>query len=214
LQLLAAYIHNAHAQSEIRRQQRQVGHIRDDLSMPIEILPAEQSKLPRNRTLIFYCSCPAEELALEAARVLIEAGDHKVAVLVGGFDAWRAAQGPVEMGRTWNEAFRVDDVPTGWGKTPVDTMRCRYALDAKVASHGAASGCITCVRTAPQSDSAVFPARRSSAVSRPARVLDAMVRRAGGSRSVPLHRRPRRLGQDHRDVAVSARFAGGHVGMA
>jgi rhodanese-related sulfurtransferase len=157
--------------------QRQVGHIRDDLSMPIEILPAEQSKLPRNRTLIFYCSCPAEELALEAARVLIEAGDHKVAVLVGGFDAWRAAQGPVEMGRTWNEAFRVDDVPTGWGKTPVDTLRCRYARDAKVASHGAASGCITCV---PDSSAVGFGGFSQHVDPRLCRgrlvVLDAMVR--------------------------------------
>ena len=107
--------------------------------------------------LIFYCSCPAEELALEAARVLIEAGDHKVAVLVGGFDAWRAAQGPVEMGRTWNEAFRVDDVPTGWGRprsTPcaADThVMPRWRPTARRAAASPA------YRTAPQSDSAVFP---------------------------------------------------------
>jgi rhodanese-related sulfurtransferase len=55
---------------------RRLGHIQGDLSVPIENLPGEKATLPRDRTLIFYCSCPAEELGLEAARALIEAGDH------------------------------------------------------------------------------------------------------------------------------------------
>jgi rhodanese-related sulfurtransferase len=125
--------------------QRRLGHIRGDVSVPIEDLSARQPKLPRDRTLIFYCSCPAEELALEAARDLIQAGDRRVAVLVGGFDAWRGAQGPVEMAHTWEEVFQVDETPSGWGKTPIDTVRCRYARDAGIAAHGAASGRISCV---------------------------------------------------------------------
>lgn len=125
--------------------QRRLGHIRDDVTVPIESVAAQQAKLPHNRTLIFYCSCPAEELALEAARLLITADHRNVAVLVGGFDAWRAAHGPVEMGESWESAFHVDDAPSGWGKTPIDTLRCRYARDAAVAGRGAASGRITCV---------------------------------------------------------------------
>jgi len=125
--------------------QRRLGHIRDDVSIPIEYLATRQSKLPRDRTLIFYCSCPAEELALEAARDVIQAGNRRVAVLVGGFDAWHAASGPVEMAHTWEEVFQVDEAPSGWGKTPIDTLRCRYARDAGTAAHGTASGRITCV---------------------------------------------------------------------
>jgi rhodanese-related sulfurtransferase len=125
--------------------ERRLGHIRGDVSIPIEDLAARQSKLPRDRTLIFYCSCPAEELALEAARDVIQAGNRRVAVLVGGFDAWHAASGPVEMAHTWEEVFQVEESPAGWGKTPIDSMRCRYGRDAAMAAHGAASGRISCV---------------------------------------------------------------------
>jgi rhodanese-related sulfurtransferase len=157
--------------------QRQLGHIRGDVFIPIENLAAEQSKLPRNRTAIFYCSCPAEELALEAARLLIKSGHSRVAVLVGGFDAWRAAHGPIETGQTWENVFRVDDVPTGWGKTPIDTTRCRYARDVNVVAHGAASGRITCLPDSAAVGFAGFSQRIDPRLCRGRIVvLDALVR--------------------------------------
>jgi rhodanese-related sulfurtransferase len=124
--------------------QRKLGHIRGDVHAPIDQFSIAQAKLPRNRRLVMYCACPAEEEALDAARVLLRAGDAQVAVLVGGYDAWRAAGGPTQVDATWEEIFRVDAPPAGWGKTPVDTMRCGYALDDSVAVRGRASARITC----------------------------------------------------------------------
>jgi rhodanese-related sulfurtransferase len=125
--------------------QRALGHIRGDIHVPLEQLPARTAELPKDRTLVFYCSCPAEELALDAARAMIAAGGARVAALVGGFDAWRAGGGPVVVDAPWEVVFRVDDPPGGWGKTPVDSARCRYARDDSVAFQGSASGRITCL---------------------------------------------------------------------
>src|SRR5262249_20209199 len=100
--------------------QRALGHIKGDLHLPIDRLPARLGELPRDRKLLFYCSCHAEETALEAARLLIQAGGTRVAVLVGGYDAWRAAGGPTQADATWEEIFRPDLPPAGWGRVPVD----------------------------------------------------------------------------------------------
>lgn len=124
--------------------QRSLGHIRGDVHAPIDRFPAVQAALPRDRRLVLYCACPAEEEALEAARFLLKAGDVRVAVLVGGYDAWRAAGGPIQVDASWEEIFKVETPPVDWGKTPVDTMRCQYAIDDSVAARGRASARITC----------------------------------------------------------------------
>lgn len=128
--------------------QRALGHIRGDAPMPFEQLAAAHGMLPqgfpKDRKLVFYCSCTAEEVALDAARAAIAAGNTRVAVLVGGYDGWREGHGPIQVDETWEEVFRVDQPPTGWGKVPVDTMRCRYALDDSVAGRGRASARIAC----------------------------------------------------------------------
>jgi len=124
--------------------QRALGHIRGDVHMPLERLAAGPVEVPPNRQLVFYCSCPAEEAALDAARILLAAGQPQVAVLVGGYDSWRAAGGPTQVDETWEEVFMVDAPPAGWGKVPVDTMRCRYARDDSVAARGTASARVAC----------------------------------------------------------------------
>jgi len=124
--------------------QRSLGHIRGDVSLPIDQVAARQAELPNDRRLVFYCSCPAEELALDAARVVLAARQARVAALVGGYDAWRAAGGATETQATWDEVFRVSAVPAGWGKTPADTARCQYALDVHQAATGKASARIAC----------------------------------------------------------------------
>jgi hypothetical protein len=45
----------------------------------------------------------------------------------------------------WEKIFRVEDPPVGWGKTPIDSMRCRYTVDTTLASQGHASARIVCV---------------------------------------------------------------------
>jgi len=123
--------------------QRSLGHVRGDLSMPFDA-PAEPGALPAGRRAVFYCSCPAEELALEVARRILRAGRTEVAVLVGGYDSWRAANGPIAVDASWEETFRVDDPPSEWGKTPIDAGRCRYSRDTTVAYRGTSSGRVGC----------------------------------------------------------------------
>jgi rhodanese-related sulfurtransferase len=123
--------------------QRTLGHVQGDLSMPFDA-PASSAVLPAGVRPVFYCSCPAEELALEVARRAQRSGRKDVAVLVGGYDAWRAAGGPIAIEATWEESFRVDDSPSEWGKTPMDTARCHYARDTAVAYRGGSSGRVTC----------------------------------------------------------------------
>jgi rhodanese-related sulfurtransferase len=124
--------------------QHTLGHIKGDMALPIDQVAARQAELPGDRRLVFYCSCPAEELALDAARTLLAARRVQVAALVGGYDAWRAAGGATETQGTWEEIFHVSAPPSGWGKTPADTARCQYALDTRVFAVGKASARIAC----------------------------------------------------------------------
>jgi rhodanese-related sulfurtransferase len=125
--------------------QRSLGHIQGDIGVPVEDLPQKMEGLKGSpKKLVFYCSCPAEELALDAAGIMIRGGDTNVAVLVGGYDGWKAAGGPVVVDATWEQTFRVSTSPVGWGKTPIDSTRCRYFRDTKVAEDAKASGCIAC----------------------------------------------------------------------
>jgi len=133
--------------------QRSLGHITGDIHAPLAELPGRAAALPPAKKWVFYCSCPAEESALEAARLVLRSSQPRVAVLVGGYDAWRAANGAVQVDAGWEQVFRVDEPPSGWGKTPVDTLRCRYARDEKTAYRGSASACISCT---PASDARGF----------------------------------------------------------
>ena len=126
--------------------QRSLGHIRDDVHAPFDRMAAGLAEIPKGKRLVFYCSCHAEEVALDAARLLMKKGNADVAVLVGGYDDWRQAGGPTLVDSTWEEIFKVDEPPAGWGKTPVDPKRCRYEVDKVIAARGAASARITCVR--------------------------------------------------------------------
>ena len=119
--------------------QRSLGHVRGDVHMPFDG-PADPHALPAGARAVFYCSCPAEELALEVARRIQRAGHADVGVMVGGYDAWRAAGAPIAVDASWEETFRVDAEPSGWGKTPIDTLHCHYARDTSIAYRGAASG--------------------------------------------------------------------------
>lgn len=54
--------------------------------------------LPREREVVTYCACPADEAGLRAAEIFRQAGFKRVRILKGGWDAWRSARGPVEQG--------------------------------------------------------------------------------------------------------------------
>lgn len=124
--------------------QRALGHVAGDLPMRFDRVKDEGSRLPKDKLLIFYCACAHEEEALEAARHMPHPDDPHLAVLVGGYEAWRRAGGKVVTEATWEGVFRVVDAPREWGKTPTEHGRCRYSRDSTVAAAGRSSGCVVC----------------------------------------------------------------------
>jgi membrane protein DedA with SNARE-associated domain/rhodanese-related sulfurtransferase len=60
-------------------------------------IEARLRDLPRDRDIVFYCSCPNEASAAQVAKKLIELGYKRVRPLAGGLDAWLAAGHDVEL---------------------------------------------------------------------------------------------------------------------
>jgi rhodanese-related sulfurtransferase len=60
----------------------------------LRLLPA----LPRDKTIITYCTCPGEEASARLARVLRQDG-YDAWALEGGLPTWRAAGYPMEPTR-------------------------------------------------------------------------------------------------------------------
>lgn len=64
------------------------------------IAPAELSAhinaLPRDKTIVTYCSCLSDSGAVRAAETLRNNGFAKVLVLKGGWRGWQQANGPME----------------------------------------------------------------------------------------------------------------------
>lgn len=53
-------------------------------------------ELPRDREVITYCACSADQAAILAARALVANGFRRVRVLKGGWNAWLAVNGQVQ----------------------------------------------------------------------------------------------------------------------
>jgi len=53
-------------------------------------------EVPRDREVVTYCSCPADEAAIIAAKSLLANGFKRVRVLKGGWNAWLKAGGQVQ----------------------------------------------------------------------------------------------------------------------
>lgn len=67
-------------------------------AMHVPLLEVERhvAELPREREIVFYCACPNEASAAQAARLLLTQGFARVRPLQGGLDAWIAAGYAVE----------------------------------------------------------------------------------------------------------------------
>lgn len=52
--------------------------------------------IPKDRTVVTYCSCPHDESAINAAKVLLDAGFTQVRALKGGWQEWLKVKGPIE----------------------------------------------------------------------------------------------------------------------
>jgi len=60
-------------------------------------IDARLRQLPKDRDIVFYCTCPNEASAAQVAKKLIELGYTRVHPLQGGLDAWLAAGHEVEL---------------------------------------------------------------------------------------------------------------------
>jgi rhodanese-related sulfurtransferase len=77
----------------------ELGHIAGAIWMPIGLLKDRAGELPDDKLIVTYCTCKAEETSLEAAMLLSSFGFSRVAVLKGGYPAWK------------NEGFAVEANP-------------------------------------------------------------------------------------------------------
>ncbi len=75
------------------------GHLQSALSVPLQSVGQRAEWLDdRGRTIILYCSCPAEETSLAAAAELIDRNVTDVLVLEGGIREWALAGLPLRAG--------------------------------------------------------------------------------------------------------------------
>ena len=70
--------------------------IRGALHMTMEEVARRQLELPRDRDIILYCSCPNEVSSAKTALLLHRNGLRRVRPLLGGIDAWRERNYPLE----------------------------------------------------------------------------------------------------------------------
>jgi rhodanese-related sulfurtransferase len=78
----------------------QIEHIKGAVWMPLGVMKERGGSLPEDKLLVAYCTCKAEETSLEAALLLSSMGFKKVAVLQGGYPAWKNAGLPIASERT------------------------------------------------------------------------------------------------------------------
>ncbi|GEM_PF-426497 len=69
-------------------------HIKGSLDIPISKLEAGDFKdLPKDKHIIAYCSCGAEQTSARAVTLLQQAGFKDASALLGGTSAWESAGG-------------------------------------------------------------------------------------------------------------------------
>jgi len=79
----------------------ELGHIKDAVWLPLGLMAQRFGELPQDKLIVAYCTCKAEETSLEAAMLLSQQhGFQRVAVLHGGYPAWKDAGLPIEADQT------------------------------------------------------------------------------------------------------------------
>jgi phage shock protein E len=73
------------------------GHIKGAINLPLgKIQSGEYKDLPRDKRVITYCSCGAEQSSAAATLLLEKAGFKNGATLLGGTNAWQQSSGEME----------------------------------------------------------------------------------------------------------------------
>jgi rhodanese-related sulfurtransferase len=74
-----------------------IGHIKGSINLPLDKIQAGDYKdLPRDKRIITYCSCGAEQSSATASALLEKAGFMNGATLLGGTNAWQQSGGEME----------------------------------------------------------------------------------------------------------------------
>jgi rhodanese-related sulfurtransferase len=78
-------------------EQYKATHIQDALHIPVTLVQGEIPYLPKDKLIVTYCTCPAEESSGHATMVLTQGGLRSKALL-GGLDAWLNAGFATQVG--------------------------------------------------------------------------------------------------------------------
>lgn len=65
--------------------------------MPMEEIDQRHQEIPRDRDIVLYCACPNEVSSARTAMKLRRNGVSRVRPLLGGLDAWRERNFPIEI---------------------------------------------------------------------------------------------------------------------
>lgn len=99
-ELKDALARNAVTVIDVRSMDQYVAsHIPGALHIPVSLIEGEVPYLPKDKPIVTYCSCPAEESSGQAAMILAHAGVGGSKALKGGFDEWVKLGLPVKSGR-------------------------------------------------------------------------------------------------------------------
>ena len=71
--------------------------IQGAIHLVLDEIEARRNEFPHDRDIIVYCSCPNEATAAKVALLLQRHGFTRVRPLLGGIDAWREGNHPMEV---------------------------------------------------------------------------------------------------------------------
>ena len=97
--------------------------------MPLGTIAARASELPKDKLIVPYCACSAEQLSARAVLELKKQGFENTAALVGGYDAWVKAGLPVEGTNVMPQSEKKQDpgaAASGGGRVAAPAgLKCR-----------------------------------------------------------------------------------------
>jgi rhodanese-related sulfurtransferase len=73
------------------------GRIEHSLRMTVSEVEERLNAVPRNRTIVTYCTSPDDQASSLVAIELMRLGLPNVHPMKGGLEAWRAAGGSIEL---------------------------------------------------------------------------------------------------------------------
>ena len=73
-------------------------HVGGALQIPLSRVEGEVPYLPKEKTIVAYCTCPHDEAAIEAVQILQHAGVQNARVLRGGLQEWTRLGFPTSSG--------------------------------------------------------------------------------------------------------------------